>query len=199
MYSKLMQRKNLKYLLPLLGVALIIFGFNNYGTEEDKEAVIFALVRDALTNVHLQPKEMDDALSEEIFDAYLEALDYNKLFLTQGEVDELAKDRFNLDQAFYSTSTVFFDKSYDLITQGIERSKQIYTELLAAPFDYTEDESIYSEAKERPFASNVAALEKSWKQHLKWRILNRIYEKDHAQREDARNRRRCRTQGFCDA
>ena len=185
MYSKLMQRKNLKYLLPLLGVALIIFGFNNYGTEEDKEAVIFALVRDALTNVHLQPKEMDDALSEEIFDAYLEALDYNKLFLTQGEVDELAKDRFNLDQAFYSTSTVFFDKSYDLITQGIERSKQIYTELLAAPFDYTEDESIYSEAKERPFASNVAALEISWKQHLKWRILNRIYEKDHAQREDA--------------
>ena len=81
-----MQRKNLKYLLPLLGVALIIFGFNNYGKEEDKEAVIFALVRDALTNVHLQPKEMDDALSEEIFDAYLEALDYNKLFLTQGEV-----------------------------------------------------------------------------------------------------------------
>jgi len=185
MYSKLMQRKNLKYLLPLLGVALIIFGFNKYNTEEDKEAVIFALVRDALTNVHLQPKEMDDALSEEIFDAYLEAIDYNKLFLTQGEVDELAKDRFNLDQAFYSTSTVFFDKSYDLITQGIERSKQIYTELLAAPFDYTEDESIYSDAEKRLFANDVAALERSWKQHLKWRILNRIYEKDNAQKEDA--------------
>ena len=143
MYSKLMQRKNLKYLLPLLGVALIIFGFNKYGTEEDKEAVIFALVRDALTNVHLQPKEMNDELSAEIFDTYIEAIDYNKLFLTKTEVDELAKDRNNLDQAFYTTNTAFFDKSYGLIIQGIDRSKEIYTRLLAAPFDYTEDESIY--------------------------------------------------------
>ena len=185
MYSKLMQRKNLKYLLPLLGVALIIFGFNKYGTEEDKEAVIFALVRDALTNVHLQPKEMNDELSAEIFDTYIEAIDYNKLFLTKTEVDELAKDRNNLDQAFYTTNTAFFDKSYGLIIQGIDRSKEIYTRLLAAPFDYTEDESIYSDAEERPFASDVEALENSWKQHLKWRILNRIYEKDNAQKEDA--------------
>ena len=185
MYSKLMQRKNLKYLLPLLGVALIIFGFNKYGTEEDKEAVIFALVRDALTNVHLQPKEMNDELSAEIFDTYIKAIDYNKLFLTKTEVDELAKDRNNLDQAFYTTNTAFFDKSYGLIIQGIDRSKEIYTRLLAAPFDYTEDESIYSDAEERPFASDVEALENSWKQHLKWRILNRIYEKDNAQKEDA--------------
>ena len=89
MYSMLMQRKNLKYLLPILGVALTMYGFSKYNTEKDKEAVIFALVRDALTNVHLQPKEMNDALSSEIFDAYIGSLDYNKLFFTLNEVEAL--------------------------------------------------------------------------------------------------------------
>ena len=39
MYSMLMQRKNLKYLLPILGLAVIIYGFNKYNSEKDKEIV----------------------------------------------------------------------------------------------------------------------------------------------------------------
>ena len=180
-----MQRKNLKYLLPILGVALLVFGFNRYGSQEDKEAVIFTLVRDALVNVHLQPKEMNDALSEEVFDAYIESLDYNKLFLTANEVADLARDKTYLDEAFYKANTSFFERSYGAIIHGIERSKEIYTRLLAQPFNYTEDENIYSDPEQRDFATDESSLEESWKKHLKWRILNRIYEKDNAQKKDA--------------
>ena len=185
MYSMLMQRKNLKYLLPIVGMAVIIYGFNKYNSEKDKEAVIFALVRDALTNVHLQPKEMNDELSTEIFDAYIESLDYNKLFFTLGEVKALEEYRYDLDNAFYSANTAFFEKSYTAIIKGIQRSKEIYTRLLTESFDYQEDDQLFSDAEERPFSVDISALENSWEKHLKWRILNRIYEKETAQKEDA--------------
>src|SRR6056300_1582791 len=119
MLKRLMQRKNLKYLLPILGGALLIVGFKWLGPQEEKEAVIFALVRDALTNVHLQPKEMNDELSAEVFDAYIESLDYNKLFFTQGEVNELAASRTLLDDAFFATNTQFFEASYTKVLAGI--------------------------------------------------------------------------------
>ena len=185
MYSMLMQRKNLKYFLPIVGMAVIIYGFNKYNSEKDKEAVIFALVRDALTNVHLQPKEMNDELSTEIFDAYIESLDYNKLFFTLDEIKALEEYRYDLDNAFYSANTAFFEKSYTAIIKGIRRSKEIYTRLLTESFDYQEDDQLFSNAEERPFSLDISALENSWEKHLKWRILNRIYEKETAQKEDA--------------
>jgi carboxyl-terminal processing protease len=180
-----MQRKNLKYLLPILGGALLFVGFNWFGPQQEKEAVIFALVRDALTNVHLQPKEMNDELSAEVFDAYIESLDYNKLFFTQGEVDDLATSRMLLDEAFFATNTQFFEASYTKVLAGIKRSRSIYTELLEQPLEYTTSERIVNNPDARTFATDEAALRKSWEQHLKWRIINRIYEKDRAQKEDA--------------
>ena len=181
----IMQRKNLKYLVPIVGMAIALFSFRYLGPQEDKEAVIFSLVRDALTNVHLQPKEMNDALSAEIFDQYLEDIDFNKLFLTQGEVAELAAYKTLLDDAFFANNTAFFDLSYTKIIAGITRSKTIYTELLEAPFDYTRDEEIWSNPEKQDFAKNETDLKEQWRKHLKWRIINRIYEKDRAQKEDA--------------
>ena len=180
-----MQRKNLKYLLPILGGALLIVGFKWLGPQEEKEAVIFALVRDALTNVHLQPKEMNDELSAEVFDAYIESLDYNKLFFTQGEVNELAASRTLLDDAFFATNTQFFEASYTKVLAGIKRSRNIYTELLQSPLNYDANERILNNPENRDFAKDENALHTNWEQHLKWRIINRIYEKDRAQKEDA--------------
>ena len=102
-----MQRKNLKYLLPLVVGALVVLGFKWFGPEEEKEAVIFSLVRDALTNVHLQPKEVDDALSEQVYENYLNTLDYNKLFLTQNEVIQLAVYKKELDNLFQLQNLFF--------------------------------------------------------------------------------------------
>jgi len=175
----------LKYLLPILGGALLIVGFKWLGPQEEKEAVIFALVRDALTNVHLQPKEMNDELSAEVFDAYIESLDYNKLFFTQGEVNELATSRTLLDDAFFATNTQFFEASYTKVLAGIKRSRNIYTELLQSPLNYDANERILNNPENRDFAKDENALHTNWEQHLKWRIINRIYEKDRAQKEDA--------------
>ena len=135
-----MQRKNLKYLLTVLLGALVILSFKILGSQKEKEQVIFSLVRDALLNVHLQPRTVGDEMSLEVYDNYLESLDYNKLFLTQEELAPLESFRYLLDDAFHQNNTAFFELSYNIITAGIERSKSIYTELLNESFDYTTEE-----------------------------------------------------------
>ena len=182
-----MQRKNLKYLLPILIGALVVLSFKLLGPQEEKEQVIFSLVRDALTNVHLQPRAVDDEMSAEVYENYLKSLDYNKLFLTQEELAPLESFRYLLDDAFHQNNTAFFELSYNLITTGIERSKNIYTELLQEPFDYTTAEYTWTDAESKSFPADQNALVNEWRKHLKWRIINRIHEKEQAQEEDLEN------------
>ncbi|MGB1735292.1 MAG: hypothetical protein ACPHGZ_02600, partial [Schleiferiaceae bacterium] len=182
-----MQRKNLKYLLPILIGALVVLSFKLLGPQEEKEQVIFSLVRDALTNVHLQPRAVDDEMSAEVYENYLKSLDYNKLFLTQEELAPLESFRYLLDDAFHQNNTAFFELSYNLITTGIERSKNIYTELLQEPFDYTTEEYTWTDSESKSFPADQNALVNEWRKHLKWRIINRIHEKEQAQEEDLEN------------
>ncbi|MEL0334452.1 MAG: hypothetical protein VW980_01550, partial [Flavobacteriales bacterium] len=182
-----MQRKNLRYLLPILIGALVVLSFKLLGPQEEKEQVIFSLVRDALTNVHLQPRPVDDEMSAEVYENYLESLDYNKLFLTQEELAPLESFRYLLDDAFHQNNTAFFELSYNLITTGIERSKNIYTELLQEPFEYTTEEYTWTDAESKSFPADQSALVNEWRKHLKWRIINRIHEKEQAQDEDREN------------
>ena len=51
-----------------------------------------------------------------------------------------------------------------------------YTRLLTESFDHQEYDQLFSDAEERPFSVHISAL-KTVGKHLKWRILNRIYEK----------------------
>jgi len=187
MLSILMQRKNIKYLLPIFLGALVVLSFNLLRPEAEKEQLVFSLVRDALTNVHLQPRPVNDELSAEVYENYLEALDYNKLFLTQEELNKLAPFRYLLDDAFHQSNTAFFELSYDLITNRIESSKNLYTELLKEPFDYTNTEYTWTDAESKSFAADQSVLIDEWRKHLKWRIINRIHEKEQAQKESLEN------------
>lgn len=182
-----MQRKNLKYLIPILVGTIVVLSFKLLGPQEEKEQVIFSLIRDALTNVHLQPRPVDDELSIEVYENYLESMDYNKLFLTQEDLDTLYAYRLLLDDALNENNTAFFELSYTLVSAGIERSKNIYTELLEEPFDYTTVEYTWTDTESKSFAKDQSALVNEWRKHLKWRIINRIHEKEQAQDEDIEN------------
>ena len=187
MLALIMQRKNLKYLIPILVGTIVVLSFKLLGPQEEKEQVIFSLIRDALTNVHLQPRPVDDELSIEVYENYLESMDYNKLFLTQEDLDTLYAYRLFLDDALNENNTAFFELSYNLVSAGIERSKKMYTELLQEPFDYTTVEYTWTDTESKSFAADQSALVNEWRKHLKWRIINRIHEKEQAQDEDIEN------------
>ena len=180
-----MQRKNLKYFLPIIGAGLLTFGFVYQEYNKDKENLVFQLVGSALDNYHYQPRKMDDTYSKDVFNAYLERIDYNKLYFTQSEVNNLRMFELHLDDAMISGDNTFFNLSYSLLDQGIDRSEAFFEDILSAPLQFTPGEKLASNPEEVKHASSESALKDYWERHLKWRVLNRIYEKDKAQKEDA--------------
>src|SRR5687767_15919516 len=54
-----------------------------------------------LTRFHYKRVPLDDAMSTQILERYLEGLDGEKLFFVKGDVDEFARYRENLDDAIY--------------------------------------------------------------------------------------------------
>src|SRR3546814_18842933 len=58
---------------------------------------VYGLLSDS--RYHYKPRPLDDALSSQIFDDYLKALDNQKLFFTQADIDAFAAYRTPLDDA----------------------------------------------------------------------------------------------------
>ena len=66
---------------------------------EAQEAKAAHLAADVLSRYHYKPVALDDALSTKIFDQYLKALDSEKLYFTQSDIDHLGVERTRLDDA----------------------------------------------------------------------------------------------------
>jgi len=92
-----MKRKLVFFALAVL--ALGLFGAYQYQetVNKEKETIVTDLVVNALKYAHYDVVEMDDKFSNEVFDIYLERLDYTKKFLLQEDVDKLSKYRNLID------------------------------------------------------------------------------------------------------
>src|SRR5262245_40055147 len=67
----------------------------------DKQAETAAWVAQLLSNsrFHYKPQPLDDALSEKIFDGYMDSLDADRAFFLKGDVDKFMGYRTSFDDA----------------------------------------------------------------------------------------------------
>ena len=64
-----------------------------------QEAQAARLAAGVLSRYHYKPVALDDALSTKVFDQYLKALDSEKLYFLQSDIDRLGVERTRLDDA----------------------------------------------------------------------------------------------------
>ena len=119
-----MRKKNLKYVGVILIAAIAFAGFKYYEGNQKRESVINSIVYDALVNAHFQPKEVDDKLSVDVFESYIESLDYGKRYLTKSDLKLFEGYKKQLDDQFKANQLEFFDQSYQVIQSRIKESKK---------------------------------------------------------------------------
>jgi carboxyl-terminal processing protease len=59
----------------------------------------------------------------------------------------------------------------------MEESKKIYKGILAAPFDYTVDESFNTDYEKAPYSKNIAELSERWRKQIKLSTLSSLTER----------------------
>lgn len=171
--------------LSLIVIALLIGAYSPapYVDNAEKEAVLMQTILNGLEQWHYQPQAIDDNFSKKVYDLYLNRLDGGRRWLTQPDIDKLAKYELALDDEAKAGTYEFFDLATELKAAGIRKTKAYYQELLAQPFDFTVKEMVELDNDKKPFAKNDAELKDYWRKSLKFETLTRLNDKLEAQKK----------------
>jgi carboxyl-terminal processing protease len=120
---------------------------------------------------------LDDKLSEQLFNYYIESIDGGKRFLTKEDLALLETHRLNLDNQAIEGTFTFFDLSIDLLDKSLRKTQVIYRELLSKPFNLNGDATFETDSEKRPFPVNDAELKEVWRKLLIYEIVSRVNEK----------------------
>ena len=165
--------KNSAILVALASV-IAFFAFINPFNFQEREAMILTGVMKFMDQVHYNPKIINDELSVVIFDEYIEALDSRKRFLTQEEVDELAKFRDKIDDQIKIKTFEMFEMSNELIEKGIQRGQRIYASIDVSALNLTSNDKVNLDYENRERPKNEKALKKYWEQLITYDIISKV-------------------------
>jgi carboxyl-terminal processing protease len=171
----------------VLIIGLLVAAYYPKVNNAEKEAILMQTVVSGFSQLHYQPKAIDDNFSKDIFKLYLDQMDFGRRFLTTKDIDQLKQYELDIDNQMKVQNFEFFDLSVDMLNAAINKTQTYYREILTTPFDYEVDESIELDGKKRGFAEDDAALREFWRKYLKYETLERIVdalEKEEEKGED---------------
>jgi len=120
-----------------------------------------------LTNWHYKDTSLDNELSSQIFDSYLELLDPNRIYFLEADVEVFERYRTSLDDALrhsdllpaYEVFNVYLDRVRQRVSYARARVQQ--------PFDFTIDENYKYDREDEPWARETAELDELWRMRVK--------------------------------
>lgn len=133
-------------------------------------------VVDDLETRHYNKQTLDDALSSQLFDAYLKSLDPSRLFLLQSDIDSFAKYRNTLDDSLrkgdLEPGFAIFRRYQERLVQRLEKTVATLPATIAA-MDFTKEESLDLERDKKPkWPQSAAEADELWRLRLKSTVLN---------------------------
>ncbi|MBS1370495.1 MAG: carboxy terminal-processing peptidase [Lentisphaeria bacterium] len=156
----------------------------------DKElALITRITARLLSKNHYRQQELDRNLSRQFFDEYLDELDPGKVYFTEEDVAEFAKDRDKLCDQLQAGDSSFAFRVYDVFRKRVNEFRTFAEKRLKEPFDFTLDESFSPDRRKAPRAKSRGELENLWYLRLKndvlaYRLMNRVQEEERAKNAD---------------
>ena len=179
-------KRNLAYALLVMLIAVASCSFTNTSVKnafaslgledkafenDDKDKLLLDLITYVLEKGHYEPKNVNDDFSVSVFEDFIDILDPTKRYFLQEDIAEFEQYKFQIDDQIKSTDITFFNAVYDRLMQRMDDAKLIYKEVLDAPFNYDEKESIDIDYEELPFATTRNDLKERWRQQLKYATL----------------------------
>ena len=126
------------------------------------------------TRYHYSRVELDESMSEKIFNRYLDQLDYNRMFLLQSDIDEFSQHQGKFHEFLLQGK---LDVPYELYQLSLQRRYERYAQALSiideAEFDFeVEGERFYYDRSEENWPESSAELDQIWEQRIKNDALN---------------------------
>ncbi len=133
----------------------------------DRHRSIARRVYENLDRAHYSQAPLDDRLSSEIFDLYLESLDGGRSYFLASDIAGFERLRLRLDDA---VKTGAVEPAFSIFARFRERNRERMTYAIAAlnqEPDYALDESFNFDREKAPWPANTAEMDELWRKRVK--------------------------------
>ncbi len=157
-------------------ISLVIYfevsNFKFSSDEPNKDRLLVDLVSYVLDKLHYDPKIINDDFSIKVYDEFIEAVDSQKRFLLESDIEMLSKYRLLIDDQINSSDITFFNTAYEALINRISEVEEFYEEILDEPFNFNIDEEINLDYENLNYATNLNDLKNLWRKRLKLSALD---------------------------
>ncbi len=157
-------------------ISLVIYfevsNFKFSSDEPNKDRLLIDLVSYVLDKLHYDPKIINDDFSIKVYDEFIEAIDSQKRFLLESDIEMLSKYRLLIDDQINSSDITFFNTAYEALINRISEVEGFYEEILDEPFNFNIDEEISLDYQNLNYATNLNDLKNLWRKRLKLSALD---------------------------
>jgi carboxyl-terminal processing protease len=133
-----------------------------------------------LTNWHYKDTRLNDNLSSDIFDGYLELLDPNRSYFLTTDIVTFQRFRKGLDDSLRHSDLSPAYEIFNVYADRVRQRVKYAREQLEGEFDFTVDEFYQYDRSESPWATTGEELDEVWRKRVKNDYLRlKLTGKDH--------------------
>lgn len=120
---------------------------------------------------HLRQVPLDDRISAQAWTNYLAALDYERVYFVQDDIESFEKYRLVLDDQLRAGKLDFAFEAFSLFRQRVANRSSFVTNQLAKGFDFSDDETYEWKRKKADWPGDLRARDELWRKRLKHEML----------------------------
>ncbi|ATU93636.1 carboxy terminal-processing peptidase [Phyllobacterium zundukense] len=133
----------------------------------EEQAKAAHLSAQLLTHYHYKKVPLDDALSAKIIDRYIEALDSERFFFLQSDIDQFTASKDKIDDAIYSEDLSIPFAIFNVYEQRVVERLSYARELLKNGFDFSQNEEYVVMRDKEPWPKSEAESRELWRKRVK--------------------------------
>ena len=166
---------NFLHIVAIVAIILLGFSFSQEKfSDPNKEKLLIEVVKYVVEKGHYSRLDINDDISEKIYNTYLEQLDAQKRFFLQSDIRQFEKYKFKLDDQIKNQDLTFFNLVYETSRKRINEVKNYYEEIMNNSFDFSSNEDINLDFENKSYARNSNEIKNRWRKQLKYSTLDII-------------------------
>jgi len=163
--------KNYIWILSFILLSGFVFGITLKNEDPNKNKLLLEIISYVLDRGHYDPKEINDAFSENVYMNYLDNLDGQRRFFLNADIRSFESYRYKVDDELKNAQVNFFNLTYNKLTERMKQVEGFYKDLLERPFDFNKKEEINLDYENAPYAKSIPELKMIWRKRLKLNAL----------------------------
>ncbi len=170
-----------RFVMLALGLCLL-FGGSDLWAQEDQELEVLKplpehenslmVILTLFNQYHYRKLPLNDSISEVIFDNFVGALDPNKVYFLQSEIDYFSKYKYQIDNDLQLGNIDFAYQLFGLYREKALKRLSSIEESFERGFDFEKEEEFETDPDKLEWAVNYDELNERWRKLLKNQALS---------------------------